>query len=409
MHVAIIGGGIIGVMTAHGLLDEGHAVTIIDPNGFGEGASRGNAGWIAHMDVLPLASPKAWRNLPRWVTDPLGPLSVRPAYLPRLVPWFARFVAASHPSRVKASMEAITALNKQALPAWQRRLSHLGMAGVLRQKGVLSVWSDDLSFQAAAAVLAYQQAQGIPVEILDAQQLRSLEPALGGAVTAGALYETGCHVADPQQLTISLGKAALARGAKLKASPAGSIKAQQHVAINTGDGATVAADHIVVAAGAWSRAFARQLGDNIPLDTERGYNATFSSGTFGLSRPVMFEGQGFVTTPLDTGDRVGGAVEFAGLDAPPNFARVEAILARLKRFLPEARLKDYETWMGFRPSIPDSLPVIGRARRDPRVVYAFGHGHHGLTQAGITAELVTSLIGTRPPIINMGPFSPHRF
>ncbi|MET0428459.1 MAG: FAD-dependent oxidoreductase [Microvirga sp.] len=409
MRVAIIGGGIIGVTAAHALLDAGHGVTIVDPGGFGDGASRGNAGWIAHMDVLPLASPKAWRNLPRWLMDPLGPLSVRPGYVPRLAPWLVRFLAASRPRRIRASTLAITALNQKALPAWQRRLQSLGMEGFLRPRGILSVWADPRAFEAARPLLAYQAEIGIPVEILDRARLHGLEPALGAAAVAGALFPTGCHVSDPHLLTEALGQAALDRGAALMRRPARALHAREGIVIETDDGSNLTADRAVIAAGAWSRPFARAFGDRVPLDTERGYNTTLPSGTLGLSRPVMFEGEGFVTTPLDTGDRIGGAVEFAGLDGAPNFARIDAILARLKRFLPEARLERQTSWMGLRPSIPDSLPVIGTARGDARILYAFGHGHHGLTQAAITAELVAALIDDREPALALAPYSPRRF
>jgi D-amino-acid dehydrogenase len=165
----------------------------------------------------------------------------------------------------------------------------------------------------------------------------------------------------------------------------------------------------VVAAGAWSMPLAASLGDAIPLDTERGYNVTLPSGRLGLSRPVMFEGEGFVATPLASGDRVGGSVEFAGLSAPPNFARVDAILKRLARFMPEADLSGGTRWMGFRPSIPDSLPVIGTAPGEPRIVYAFGHGHYGLTQAAASAEIVADLLAGRTPAIDLSPYSPRRF
>jgi D-amino-acid dehydrogenase len=177
-----------------------------------------------------------------------------------------------------------------------------------------------------------------------------------------------------------------------------------------GGGSEVVADRVVVSAGIWSRSLAAQLGDRIPLDTERGYNATYPKGTFGIGRPIMFEGEGFVTSPLDTGDRVGGAVEFAGLEAPPNHGRTDAMVQRLTRFLPHLKSKTpAQRWMGFRPSIPDSLPVIGPAGKDRRVIYAFGHGHFGLTQAAITSRLVTDLIEHKPIGMNLKPFMAQRF
>lgn len=410
MRVGIVGAGIVGVATAHALLDEGHVVDLIDREGIAAGTSAGNAGWIAHVDILPLASPKAWRHLPRWALDPLGPLAIRPSYLPALLPWLARFVSASRPSRIEASTQAIAALNGRALPAWRKRLQALGLAHHLRERGLLSVWADPGGYRAAQPLFERQRSLGIPVETLDAAALRALEPALGPRAVAGALYPTGCHVSDPLDFTRALAQAALDRGAELRKFEVIDVRAGgDHVTIRTSFDTLAQYDRIIVATGAWSKPLAASLGDRIPLDTERGYNVTLPSGRLGLTRPVMFEGEGFVTTPLDTGDRVGGSVEFAGLEAAPNFKRVDAILGRLRRFLPDAELSGGTRWMGFRPSTPDSLPVIGRAPRDPRIVYAFGHAHHGLTQAAATAELVASLIADRRPDVDLAPYSPERF
>jgi len=410
MRVGIVGSGIIGVATAHALLDEGHVVDLIDREGIAAGTSAGNAGWIAHLDILPLASPKAWRHLPRWALDPLGPLAIRPSYLPALMPWLARFVSASRPSRIEESTRAIAALNSRALPAWRRRLEPIGLDHHLRERGLLSVWADARGFRAAQPLLERQRALGIAVEMLDAAALQALEPAFGPRAVAGVLYPTGCHVSDPLDFTRALGQSAIERGAQERKIEVIEIRAGgSDIALRTSLDTLAMYDRVVVATGAWSKPLAASLGDRVPLDTERGYNVTLPSGRLGLTRPVMFEGEGFVTTPLDTGDRVGGSVEFAGLEAAPNFKRVDAILGKLKRFLPEAELSGGTRWMGFRPSTPDSLPVIGRATRDPRIVYAFGHAHHGLTQAAATAELVASLIAERQPEIDLAPYSPERF
>jgi D-amino-acid dehydrogenase len=281
MRTAIIGGGIVGVASAHALLDMGHDVTIIDPRGFGEGTSRGNAGWIAHMDVLPLASPKAWRNLPGWLADPLGPLSIRPSYLPRLLPWLLRFVAASRPGRIAESTRAIASLNGAALPAWERRLRGLGLQDLLRRRGILSVWSSEPSFRAAAPVIDLQTRLGIPVEILGSERLRAEEPALGPAAVAGALYETGCHVGDPHRLTVALGDAALGRGASLLRRPVTRIEPREGcVAIHHGDGA-LEADRVVVAA-------ARGRGRS-PAGSETASRSTPSAAT---TRPSRRAGSG---------------------------------------------------------------------------------------------------------------------
>ncbi|PVE25117.1 amino acid oxidase [Microvirga sp. KLBC 81] len=411
MRIAIVGAGIVGLAATHALLDKGHQVTLVDPGNNQQRPTDGNAGWIAHMDVMPLASPKAWRNLPRWMMDPLGPLTIRPAYLPALTPWLLRFVLASSPARIKSSIAAIRAINAEALPAWKALLSSLSLDGHLREKGILSVWRDRNHFLRAEDIITRQKNFGIPLEILKPQDLKEIEPALHG-VEAAVLYPDGCHVFDPALLAADLLRLALERGAVLVSAKALAVEpANDAVHIRT-DGAVkdITADRVLISSGVWSRALAKQLGDNIPLDTERGYNATYAKGAFGLNRPVMFEGEGFVASTLDTGDRVGGAVEFAGTQAPPNHERTSAMITRLKRFLPHLdENQPAKRWMGFRPSIPDSLPVIGQASRDKRVVYAFGHGHYGLTQAAITSRLVTELLEEKPTSLDVTPFSAQRF
>lgn len=410
MRVAIIGAGIIGTAAAHALLDAGHEVVLIDPEGMEGRASDGNAGWIAHTDIMPLASPKVWRNLPGWMVDPLGPLTIRPGYLPQLTPWLLRFVLASSPGAIASSMTAIRSINAQALPAWRALLDRHALRHVLLERGLLSVWRNPGGFEGAKALLARQREYGIAVEVLDPNELKRIEPALE-QVAAAVLYPEICHVADPGTLASDLLKRATERGAqRIRAKAIGIERGDRAIGIRTEDGAIVLCDRVVIAAGAWSSALAKQAGDRIPLDTERGYNATFPTGTFGLDRPVMYEGEGFVTTPLGTGDRIGGAVEFAGLKAPPNHRRTEAMIRRLRRFLPHLdESRPAKRWMGFRPSIPDSLPVIGPASADRRIIYAFGHGHHGLTQAAITAQMVAALVDGRASAVDPAPFAAQRF
>jgi D-amino-acid dehydrogenase len=411
MRITIVGAGIVGLAAAHALLDRGHQVTLVDPGSDGARPTDGNAGWIAHTDVMPLASPKVWRNLPNWLMDPLGPLSIRPAYLPFLTPWLVRFLLASSPMRIKSSIAAIRSINAEALPSWQALLASLNLADHLREKGILSVWRTHGAFQRADDIITRQRQFGIAVDVLDPKDLADLEPALHN-VEAGVLYPEACHVSDPAALASDLLRLACERGATHLPERVLALEPKNDgIHIHT-DGALwhVVADRVVLAAGIWSRALARRLGDRIPLDTERGYNATYPKGSFGLNRPIMFEGEGFVTTPLDTGDRVGGAVEFAGIKAEPNHERTSAMISRLKRFLPHLDAdRPAKRWMGFRPSIPDSLPVIGPAARDSRVVYAFGHGHHGLTQAAVTSRLVADLIDGNASAIDLKPFSAQRF
>jgi D-amino-acid dehydrogenase len=411
MRVTIIGAGIVGAATAHSLLDAGHHVTLIDPGGKTGRASDGNAGWIAHTDIMPLASPKVWRNLPRWLLDPMGPLTVRPRYLPHLTPWLIRFFLASSPRRIEAGMKAIRSINAEALPAWRTRLEGLGLTHYLQERGILSVWRNEASFLSGKDIISKQRAFGIAVDELDPGELRQLEPALRGVASA-LIYPDACHVADPGALAADLMRLAIERGARHVPEQALAMDAgADAIEVRTdGDVGLVSSDRVIIAAGIWSKLLAAQLGDKIPLDTERGYNATFPPGSFGLGRPIMFEGEGFVTTPLGIGDRVGGAVEFAGIEAEPDHRRSDVMIERLKRFLPHLDpMLPSRRWMGFRPSVPDSLPVIGKASRHDGIIYAFGHGHHGLTQAAVTARMVAEMIDGRPGLIDPTPFSAARF
>ena len=410
MHIVIIGAGIIGLATAHRLLDQGHEVTLID-RGEPTAGSRGNAGIIAHVDIMPLASPRMILRAARWFFDPVGPLAVRPAYLPRLAPWLARFLLAGRPSRVERSMRGIVPLQLMALPAWERLLTRLRLTRELNRNGMLYVFEGTDAFEASKLCYRDQLELGIPLELVDGSVIRTLEPALADRFQRAAFFPSVAHVNDPFELALKLASLAADRGAELVEGAISGIavaSGDQPVIVFEG-GRTRSADRIVVAAGAWSKRLAACLGDSVPLDTERGYNATIAEPRIELSRPVMFEEHAFVLTPLKTGLRIGGAVELASTAAKPNWKRVEALLAKAHKFVPGLEEEGRVDYMGCRPSLPDSLPVISTSRWSSKVVYAFGHAHHGLTQAAATAELVGALVAGDQPAIDLAPYSAQRF
>lgn len=410
MKIAIIGAGIVGCAIAHALLDEGHEVLILDREGPAFGPSRGNAGWMAHTDILPIASPKILRQVPKFLLDPLGPLSIRPAYLPRLLPWLVRFVLAARPQAYEASIRGIGALQQRALPAWLARAERSGLTRHIHRKGGLYAFTDAGAMDEAARIARRQAEFGIRVEMIGPEALRQFEPALKSGFAGAAFHPDTAHISDPLQLTMALFETALARGATFEKAEITGISTGERPALIGRDGWQRVVDRAVIAAGAWSKPLAAVLGDSVPLDTERGYNVSFPGVTGLTSRPIGFEGHGFVVTPLDSGLRIGGAVEFGGLAAAPNHARTKTLYDKAAGFLDG--LPPFESgtlWMGFRPSMPDSLPVIGAASRNPRVVYAFGHGHYGMTQATVTAEITAALLAGRAPELDIAAFSPRRF
>jgi D-amino-acid dehydrogenase len=409
MNVTVIGAGVIGLAAAHALADDGHRVTVLDREGPAAGASRGNAGWLAHTDLEPLASPKMLRKVPRFLLDPLGPLAIRPSYLPAALPWLLRLIAASTPARLEKAVAAMSSLQLRALPAFERMVGKLGLQHLIHRQGGLYVFEDEAAEKAAKPGLAHQRRLGIAVELLPGEEARRLEPALSDRVASAAFYPGSAHVSDPAIVTRSLFDAALDRGIGFERAEVSAILPGERPVLRLADGSVRETDAVVLACGAWSKPLAAGLGDAVPLDTERGYNVSFPSVRL-LSRPVSIQGYGFVVTPLESGLRIGGAVELGGLALPPNHARTRALHERARRFLDG--LPAFETgtlWMGFRPSLPDSLPVIGHSRASTRVVHAFGHAHYGLTQSAVTAGLVADLVAGRSPAIDLTPFAPGRF
>jgi len=410
MKVAVVGAGIVGVAIAHALLDEGHEVLLVESREPAFGPSRGNAGWIAHTDILPIASPKILGQVPKFLADPLGPLSIRPAYLPKLLPWLLRFVLAARPQAYERSIVGLAALQTRALPAWLARAEKTGLASHIHRKGGLYVFGDAGALEAAREVAKRQAGFGIKVEMIGPAELHALEPGLKPRFAGAAWHPDTAHISDPHQLTLALFEAALQRGAVFEKAEVTNISLGERPSLVGGEGWQRVVDRVVIAAGAWAKPLAAAMGDAVPLDTERGYNVSFPDAPGPLSRPVSFEGHGFVATPLDSGFRIGGAVEFAGLKAPPNHARTRRLYDKASSLIDG--LPPFESgrlWMGFRPSLPDSLPVIGPASRNRHVFYAFGHGHYGMTQSHVTADLVAALVAGRTPAIDLAPFSPTRF
>ncbi len=409
-HIHIAGAGIVGLAIAANLVQRGFQVTVLDREGPAAGASRGNAAAIAWTDVAPLASPGIWKQAIKWLADPVGPLAVRPAYALQILPWMVRFLAASGPERVAASTKALAALNAEALPAWERLWRVTGTHNQVRRDGSLQLVDSEAGLLAARRSWQEQRNFGIEVDELDAAVLKEMQPGLSDRVAGGALLPGYCQVDEPKLLCLSLADWLKGQGVAFET---GEIVRLDPASAGCGlvlkDGRRIDADRLVVACGAWSKTLAGQLGDNVPLDTERGYNITVPNPGISVKRFITFKTHGFVLSPLSTGLRIGGAVEFGGLKLAPNWKRVDAMVAKARLFFPDLKTDGGERWMGFRPSLPDSVPVISRAMKHDRVFYAFGHAHHGLTESAVTAEMIADMIEGKAPEVDAGPFSAGRF
>ena len=408
--VIVIGAGIIGVSTGLKLQQEGKRVLILDSKGVAAETSAGNAGAFAFADVIPLATPGIMRKAPKWLLDPLGPLSIRPAYGLKILPWMLHFWRASWKDRYASALKAqadLMALSKEAL---ERQIQKVNGEHLIRREGQLQLYEGAEEFQAAMASWEVRKAHGVKFELLESPEaIAKIQPGIAPRFTHAGYTPEWKNVVHPKTWTEHLANGFTDLGGEIATQKVTAITPQSdHVQIVT-DTSTLKGKHVVIATGAWSKALAAQLGDSVPLDTERGYNTTLPKGAFELKTHITFSNHGFVVTKAGDGVRVGGAVELGGLHLAPNYKRADVLLKKAKDFLPELNVEQGQQWMGFRPSMPDSLPVIGFAKNSQQVLYAFGHGHLGLTQSAGTAELIADLIQGRDPSISTQPYRAQRF
>lgn len=409
-QVIVIGAGVVGLSSALAAQARGLRVLVIDREGPAAGASAGNAGAFAFTDILPLASPRILRQAPKWLMDPLGPLTIPPAYALKIAPWMFRFWRACSASAVARSTSAQTALMDLSKAELDPFLRATGTESMLYRNGNLQVYEGEGELRASLPGWAARADHGIEFHHMNASEMAALQPGLAPRFTHGTFTPGWYSIADPRLYTLALAERFQAQGGQLHLGDVMTlVPGEGHVAVQTSGGETLRAPQVVLAAGAFSHRIARTIGERIPLETERGYNTTLPADAFDLRMQVTFGGHGFVVSKLSTGLRVGGAVELGGLSLPPNFRRADAMLRKAQDFLPGLKTTGGVQWMGFRPSLPDSLPAIGRARATPRILYAFGHGHLGLTQSAGTARIIADLLTDQPDRINLAPFSPQRF
>lgn len=408
--IIVLGGGIVGVAIATYLAEAGRKVLVLDRSGICEETSSGNAAAFAFADILPLAQKSMLKQVPRWLLDPLGPLAIPPAYFPKLLPWLIRFLMAGRPAQFEAAVSAQAQLMKLAEVEWQSLLLRSGLTHMLREDGALELYETEQEFKAAEKIGEIRRRFQVPLRHLTREQIEELQPGLSDRFRYGTFLPGWKTVVDPRLLGQNLWTYAERCGATF--IPANIVEVRdtgQGVVAQANDGRYFQAGKLVVAAGAWSHRFTKMFGDPVPLETERGYNTTLPKDAFDIRRQLIFPAHGFVITPLETGVRVGGAVELGGLKRPPNYARSRAMLAKAADFLPGLKTEGGRQWMGYRPSLPDSLPVIDRALRSPNVFYAFGHGHLGLTQAAATGRLVRELVLEQQQSLDTYPYRASRF
>ncbi len=409
-HAVVIGAGIVGVCCAINLQNQGLKVTLVDKGGVAQGCSKGNAGHFATEQVFPLAELGLLSQIPKMLLKSSGPIKIRLAYLPFALPWFMRFFANMLPRRFKRHTLALKALNIHALQAYDELLEQAGLSHLLIKKGSLLTFEQTKQKDIEQIRDKYLK-NGVNVELLNRSEATALEPSLSDSVTCALYFPDVGHTQDPESLCLGLYKYFIGRGGRFSQLHVHSIEqTNDHIYIRTNKQA-LRADTVLVAAGVWSKRLLTSLQYKVPLDTERGYHYMVKDYP-PVSRPIASYERKLIMTPMSSGLRLAGTVEFAGIRAKSNKKRALSLLhhgSKVIENIDSSHTCESQHWMGMRPSLPDSLPVIGRAPNHNRIFFAFGHQHLGLTQAAITGKLVADLVRGKPTSIDLSAFCISRF
>lgn len=408
--IAVIGAGIIGTTIAERLQHEGKQVLLIDKQSPGEGCSKGNAGHFASDIILPLANFNTLLSVPRLLLDPLGPLSIRWSYLPQLLPWLMRFTWAAMPHKSQRTIHALKQLNRPSIRRFEELLQRTELTSLMSRQGALTVFQSMSGAQKNKQHAILVKQHGVKVEQLSGEQIRELEPALDPSIIGGLYYPETAHTVDPFLLVTSLFDKFLINSGSFIQQEVTAIETRNESSVRLKtDSGEIFAKEVVIACGAWSKHLAQTVGHRVPLETERGYHLMLPTPEVNITRPITSFERSFVMTPMTEGLRLAGTVELAGLKAPANYQRATTLFNHAQGILPGINNHNASSWMGHRPSLPDSLPVIGRSPINQKVIFAFGHQHLGLTQAAVTADLISEITHQQSTHLDISAFSIERF
>jgi len=408
IKVGIVGAGIQGISNALFLQKKGFEVTIFDRDNPGSPvASYGNAGHFSPYASVPVNRPDILSDIPAMLLSSTGPLALKWNYVPKMIPWALQFIKNCTSKKMMHTATNMHQILDLALPAYDEIFEEINLEGLVEKKGILYIWNDQ-NLKSRELEIEVRNKLGVDQQVLTPKEIHDLEPNIKPIYHGGVYYQNGRHARNPKKILLKLFDLFLKKGGKFNKVNIKDINFDEEKPVFKTETQSYIFDKVVIACGALSKKLTDNLNEKIPLDTERGYHVHFKGCDDLLSRPVIFQNRGFGITPMEQGLRVVGTVEFGGLDNPLSKSRVKNLINNAKYMLGD--LPEHEDeWLGFRPSLPDFLPVMGPSKNHKNVFYCFGHHHLGWTLGPISGKIISGMIANENTNLDLKPYSSLRF
>jgi len=408
LKIGIVGAGIQGISNALFLQKKGFSVTIFDRDEPGSpAASYGNAGHFSPYASVPINRPDVLTDVPAMLLSSTGPLALKWNYVPKMFPWFLKFIRNCTTKKMMHTAKNMHQILDLALPAYDELFDEIELGGLVEKKGILYIWNDQ-SLKSRDLEIKVRDELGVDQQVVTPKEIHDLEPNIKPIYHGGVYYQHGRHARNPKKILLKLYDLFLKKGGKFLKMNIKGINFNDEKPVIKAETQNFLFDKIVIACGSFSKKLTDNLNEKIPLDTERGYHVHFKDCDHLLSRPVIFQNRGFGITPMEQGLRVVGTVEFGGLDNPLSKSRVKNLINNAKYMMGD--LPEHEDeWLGFRPTLPDYLPVIGPSKKYKNVFYCFGHHHLGWTLGPISGKIISGMIAEENTNLDLKPYSSLRF